>query len=866
MPQKHSSPHRASRLLPWPCLLASVLLCLPTAKLAGQAGPAALSTQPSIAISPSLTIQQPAKPSKPFTVTGARGAILGMQNGEVELWQLPVKVFSGLHLTAELDGYPVVIDLNSNAAELEVHPGHSILTYAHAAIRVRQHMLVPPATPEGAQPGAGRDAGALMYFEIDSVKPATVTISLRPAMSQEWPAPQYGVPGASWIPMGTGGAYSLATDNPSVFGMVAMPGSTPGYLPPYQEHPQTLPLQFRVRYDPAGDRDRIFPLVSTVAQPGETNSAEANSAMAKRLVNQAAALPAISQAINTYYADFLKTRLAVHTPDARFDEAMRWAEIAIEEAQVETRSGTGAQAKSETGLVAGWFPSFDSARPGFGWYFGRDTLWSLYAIDSYGDRTLAKRALEFLRRRQRADGKMMHEYSLSADFLTGATAWSNFGYEYAAADSTPLFLLAMEDYVRTTGETEFLRTHWDQLKLAYRFESTTDSDGDGVYDNAQGTGWVEQWGDPHPHQELYLAALDRAASAAMGRLAALMGDSALASSAGERARKIAGVVERYRQPDGLYAFNQRADKSFETTKTIYPSVALWSREQGLAHPEAMLSLWSSAAMDTDWGTRSVPTDDPVFDPISYHQGSVWPLFTGWSSMAAYRNGRPMAGYAALRQNVELTRAEDPGAITEVLSGAFYQALGRSSTHQLWSSAMTIAPAIRGLFGVDVDASHRTIAVQPHLPVQWNEAELENVRVGTTMYHLRFRRQGSRMVVTATSAVPTVLCLDPEIADSPCTAAPKAEHSVNVPLPAVEAGLHDPRTPLPGDGTTLPHVVDERYTAGQTLLTMEAQAGSEVLLDVRRNGLMDIKPWKVHMPEGTGYVRTEVKLAAASPRN
>jgi glycogen debranching enzyme len=136
------------------------------------------------------------------------------------------------------------------------------------------------------------------------------------------------------------------------------------------------------------------------------------------------------------------------SPDPHFDAAMQWAEIAIEQAKVLTGN--------ETSLVAGWYPSFDSARPGFGWYFGRDTLWTLYAVNSYGDKTLAKQVLEFLARRQRDDGKMMHEYSLTADDLHGDLTWATLGYEYAAADATPLFIMAVADYVRTTGDLDFL--------------------------------------------------------------------------------------------------------------------------------------------------------------------------------------------------------------------------------------------------------------------------------------------------------------------------------------------------------------------------------------------------------------------------
>ncbi len=48
---------------------------------------------------------------------------------------------------------------------------------------------------------------------------------------------------------------------------------------------------------------------------------------------------------------------------------------------------------SEIGLVAGYYESADSARPGYAWFFGRDTLWSTYAINSYGDFGLTTRAL-----------------------------------------------------------------------------------------------------------------------------------------------------------------------------------------------------------------------------------------------------------------------------------------------------------------------------------------------------------------------------------------------------------------------------------------------------------------------------------------
>ncbi len=129
----------------------------------------------------------------------------------------------------------------------------------------------------------------------------------------------------------------------------------------------------------------------------------------------------------------------------------------------------------------------------------------------------------------------------------------------------------------------------------------------------------------------------------------------------------------------------------------------------------MFSRWASPEFSADWGTRDISNQTSFYDPISYHQGSIWPLFTGWVSLAEYRAGRPLSGYAHLMQNANLTWAQDLGAVTELLSGDLFQALGRSSSHQMWSSAMVISPLVRGLLGLDWDALNRTLIVRPQLP-------------------------------------------------------------------------------------------------------------------------------------------------------
>lgn len=773
-----------------------------------------------------LTIHATAVPNLPYTVTGAGGAILGQGDGTAEVWQFPVKFFSGLRVRAEVDGYPTVIDLNAAAATLDASPDHTTITYSHAAVTVRQHMFVP-----AGETNAGE--GGVIVFEVHAIRPTTITISLTPSLVQEWPAPQFGQPGWDWQPMGTGGAYGVSTDNPELFGVIAMPGVTAGPIAPYQEHPRTQPMEFRLRYDPAKHAGQMFPLLCELARPGEKNSAAAFLALKQRVAAREDNLAKMWTDTQAYYAHFFDTRLLAHTPDAKLDQAMAWAELAIDKAKV--RASTG-----ETGLVAGWFPAFDSARPGFGWFFGRDTLWSLYAVNAYGDSALSRQAMDFLIHRQRADGKMMHEYSQTADRLTGSLLWSKLPYEYAAADSTPLYLLLMLDYVRTTGDMAYLRANWNSVKLAYHFERTQDSDGDGVYDNQSGTGWVESWPPPAPHQELYLAALDRDATTAMAQLARWMADNNLAAEADARATALRTSVEKYQQTDGRYAFSRNRDGSYDTNLTVYPAVALWGSPAGLAKPDSMLQAWSSSTMATDWGTRAVASTEKAYDANSYHQGTVWPLFTGWTSLAQYRSGRPMAGLADLQKNVSLTWAQDPGSVTELLSGRFYQPLGRSSTHQLWSSAMVIAPAVKGLFGIEPDATHHSLIVHPHLPAAWPEATLEHVRVGGDSYSVRFQRNGAALQVVATSAVATTLCLravdSPAAASDPdCHETPSRHHTIALPLPLMELSLEADDPVRFGDETHLPRVIAEKQDARGISLTLEAPAGSAVRLRVQRNG-------------------------------
>ena len=773
---------------------------------------------------------------KPFTVAGERGAIFGEQSGTFEAWLYPVKILSHFSITAELADYPVPIDVGAQAATIEVAPAMTTITYSHAAFTVKQRMFT-------ARADAG--SGIAVLFEIAATRPMRLTFRFKPEMQRMWPAANFGTPNAEWVEKG--GYYVLHTDNPALSAAIAMPGAKPGILPPYQERPKTYPVELNLAFDPKTDSGLFFPLLITAGSP-ETLAALNDS------------IPDLYQRTEDYYAHFFDKRLTAETPDSAFDRALRWAEISIDQGKV--RVG------DETGLIAGYYESGDSARPGYAWYFGRDSLFTSWAISSYGDFDLTRKALGFLIQRQRADGKIMHEFSQTA----GLVDWKSTPYFYASADSTPLFVMAMENYVNTSGDVNFLGRCWDAVKRAYAFTRAHDSDGDGIYENTEGTGWVESWPPGMPHQEIYLAALDQQSADAISRLAALMKDEALSADARRKAEEIRAKLESeyYDAVERFYAFSRNPNGSLDHTATIYPAVAWWSGRLALTHADAMLSRWASPEFSTDWGTRDIGNGTGFYDPISYHQGSVWPLFTGWVSLAEYRAGRPLAGYQHLMQNAGLTWSQDLGAVTELLSGEFFQPLGRSSSHQVWSSAMVVTPALGGLFGLDWDALHHTLRLAPNLPVAWDTARLHNVPLGDARIDLDFARQDGRLMIKARSAA-AEFCLAAQTAprDRDCSGASAGTHELTLPLPAVEVGVPG-ELPLPGSRTVQLKVVGEQREANRYALELEAPGGSEHNLPVRFNrpgvrvsvsGAEMAGPnLRVRFPAGDGYRRVSVAFS------
>ncbi len=424
------------------------------------------------------------------------------------------------------------------------------------------------------------------------------------------------------------------------------------------------------------------------------------------------------------------TRLA--SPDARLNAAFEWAKVRLDASFVDTPPpGIG---RAMVGGYAASRPGWGDGRPGYAWYFGRDNCWSGFALLAAGDFSGVRLALRFLGDTQDTTGKVIHEYT------TSGLA------HYDAADSTPLYLLLAGRYAAWSGDLEFLETQWPRLEAAYRFCLETDGDGDGLIENTRvGHGWIEMGPLSGSHVTLYLAAIWIAALEALAPVARALNHTALGAELVERgARARAAVAARFLTPDG-YALGLLPDGTPQQTQTALTAVALLLDAVDPAPAARWLDAVAGDGFSTPWGVRLLSKDDPLYNPAGYHTGTVWPLYTGWTSLAEYACGRSEAAFRHLETNARLPFARAIGAFDEVLHGHVEMAAG-ICPDQCWSAAMLVSPVIEGLLGARPDALEGHLLLAPRLPAAWRDCEWRDLHVGRTSLDVRVSRREDRIAV------------------------------------------------------------------------------------------------------------------------
>jgi len=675
-------------------------------------------------------ISREARPQQLFTVPGQQSALLGHESGRFEAWAWPLKILHDFHLSVHVDGE--ILTGDSLARSITVRPESTTIVYTGDTFSIKETLAVPIDQP-----------AALVRLQIQSAQPIETIVSFVPDLQLEWPAAIGGVD-TDWSPKLR--AYVLSEPQERFEAVIGASTAS--------EYAETYPFgytgpeesAFSLGISPKGIDTKYVVIAAALGHGKE----------AEQRFLQMAATPSTFDATleraRQYYENYLRDHVRVTLPDPMLQSAFGWSEIGMIQSLV-NNPYLGA------GLVAGYDTSGADERPGFAWFFGRDSLWTSFALNSIGDFSTSRAALNFLARFQRDDGKIPHEIPQTATFLPWFEAVP---FAWAAADATPLFIIATRDYVQQSGDVQFARDHWDQLWKAWQFLASTFNT-DGLAQNfGVGHGWVEAGPLVPIRAELYQSGLGVEAARSLAQLAALLHkDDVQKQLMGDVDRGLPALNSDYWIP-GMHAWSLGIDMQGQVvpTPSVLSSVPMWFGLLDMDKTESMIDRIAGPDFETDWGARIISSHDPKYDPGQYHDGSVWPLFTGWASVAEYRYHRALAGYTSLLANAELTWADSPGHVTEVLSGNYFQNLSPATPDQTWSAAMVAAPLLRGLFGLDSDAATHTLTFAPHVPAGWTSFAIRNVRVGSSQIDLSWSR-------TPTVIRLDVTCRSPENSDA-CT--------------------------------------------------------------------------------------------------
>jgi glycogen debranching enzyme len=656
--------------------------------------------------SPEIELSRSVRTWEFLPVVGTRAGLFGNESGRIEAWVYPLKLFRDFHLTFHVSNRALPAENLSRT--LTVTPSSATLTYVGDSFRVRETLFVPV-----------HELGAVILFDVETVQPLEIEAAFVGDFALEWPA-------------AIGGTYEDwdASHHAVVFGeetkkfaaLVGSPTAEDAHLAYETNYSSSNETSFHLGVTQRGKERKMLVIAASVAGRDEA---------VRTYEHLATSYPDLLRESADYYRNYLAHTINLDLPDPALQQAYDWARISVIQGLV-TNPYLG------TGLVAGYRTSGASQRPGFAWFFGRDSLWTSFALNAAGDYATTRTAIEFIEKYQRDDGKIPHEIAQGAGFVSW---FKDFPYPYASADATPLFIIATNDYVIQSGDVAFARESWDRLWKAYQFLRSTYNDQGFPLNYGIGHGWVEGGPLLPVMTEYYQSALGTEALRSLSHLAGLLGKEDVQKNlAAEFDHRKDALDQAFWSPEKkIYAFALDKNNQRVNEPSVLATVPMWFELPETAHAEDMITQLADAGHETDWGMRIISSHSKLYDPSGYHYGSVWPLFTGWASVGEYRYHRALPAYSNLRANAMLTLDGSLGHDTEVLSGDYYQSFSTSSPHQIWSAAMVASPILRGLFGLHTDALNHEITLVPHLPADWDSFAMRNVAAGPVRVDFKFHK-------------------------------------------------------------------------------------------------------------------------------
>jgi glycogen debranching enzyme len=413
--------------------------------------------------------------------------------------------------------------------------------------------------------------------------------------------------------------------------------------------------------------------------------------------------------------------------------------------------------------------------PWFSTAFGRDALITALLVLSL-DPALAAGVLRYLAQEQATTydpaseaepGKILHEMRGGE---MAALREVPFRRYYGSVDSTPLFIMLAGAYLERTADLATLRDLWPNIALALDWmDRRADGDGFVSYERSTGEGLANQgWKDSYDsisHADGALAkgaislcevqAYVYAARRAGAAIAEAMGRTNQAAALREKADHLRLRFETkfWCERLGTYALaldgeGKRCEvRSSNAGQVLMTGIAAPDRARRVAQ-----GLMGSGFF-TGWGIRTLAADEARYNPMSYHNGSVWPHDNAMIALGMARYGL-RAETARLFEGMNAaSNAMDLRRLPELFCG-FHRRPGQGPTSypvactpQAWAAA-SIPAFVQACLGLSFDPESRTIRFdRPELPAFLDKLTLRNLALGDARVSVLIRRTPGELSVS-----------------------------------------------------------------------------------------------------------------------